>query len=101
MPIDQIEVSADHRTITLRFTGHAHPEDSPCSEDYEGWARTNGEILEVAVVATREPGQDTEALLICTFGGLSRWVVLELSEPFTGSDIRDMTGDFVLSLTAP
>ncbi len=94
--ITSIDMSADHRTMTLGFIGHAHPDDSPCSEDYEGWARANGEVVEAAVIVTREAGGG-----VCTQAGLSREVVVELAEPFTGSVVRDAVGDFVLFLVAP
>jgi hypothetical protein len=99
--IDRIDISSNGRTITLGFIGHAHPEGSPCGVDYESWARTSGNVLDVAVVGvTRETGfWIDKGTLFCTTAGLRREVVVELSEPFTGSEIRDVAGDFVLSLT--
>ena len=101
--IDRINISPDARTITLGFLGHAHPEGSPCSSDYEGWARINRNALDVAVVVVaRESGEGiTEGTLFCTNIGRPREVDLELAEPFTGSEIRDVAGYFVLFLTAP
>ncbi len=46
-----VEMSADDRTVILRFIGGAPlPAGDPCETEYVGWARPQGIRLEVAVV---------------------------------------------------
>lgn len=84
-----IEMSADNRTVTLRFIGGPiYPKTDPCYTEYAGWARPAGDVLEVAVVQTVDihPAPFTE----CPAVGQEREIRVTLDEPFLGTIAKEV-----------
>ena len=105
---DGIDLSADKRTVTVRFTGGKpyHP-DEPCSTDYTGVGVVRDNVLEISVIETvsqfegvPEQRPDGGPLVGCTAEGHPRTVGLQLPEPFLGSKVLDLTG-YTRFLSAP
>ncbi|MGI9609397.1 MAG: hypothetical protein ACR2NL_03785 [Acidimicrobiia bacterium] len=93
--IERIDLSADRQTLTVSFTGLApFRVGNPCSGDYVGWARVNGDVLEVAVAFQH-------VVSVCPLVGYGRQVTVTLDEPFDGTEIQDIASDFVLVLEPP
>jgi hypothetical protein len=87
--IGYVQISVDRQTVTLAFVGMCDP------LAFKGWARVNGDVLEVAVTHL---GYFRRCPLIER--GLEVTVVLE--EPFNGTKIQDLaTGSDVRVLEQP
>lgn len=82
------QISPDRRTVALSFIGN-------CDPHFKGWARVNGDVLEVAVTSL---GWSTPR---CPLIEYTNEVIVALDEPFKGTEIRDLASDFVLILERP
>jgi hypothetical protein len=96
VPIDTIDLSDDGQTVALRFIGSApYVELDPCTASYSGLARVEDDVLEVGVVievGMLEHGEIPEDGYACDAMGYEREVTVDLAEPFTGIDVRDLVG---------
>ena len=100
-------MSEDNRTAHLLFTGGPpwDPND-PCSTDYVGVGEVRNDVLEVAVIETVSGGEGWPEpppgapLIACNAIGYPHTLDLALSEPFTGSTVRDLSGE-VFFVSAP
>jgi hypothetical protein len=98
-----VELSADNRTVTLRFVGGPIlPANNPCRTEYAGWARPAGEVLEVAVVLLPTPlpaGQTSP--VACSAIGAARSVQVDLGEPFLGTLAHDVSFGTTIPIKRP
>lgn len=84
-----VEMSADNRTVTLRFIGGPLlPATNPCYTEYAGWAGPAGDVLEVAVVLVVDvhPAPGTA----CPAVGMERDVEVQLDQQFIGLSFTDV-----------
>lgn len=95
--IDRFTLSADRTSLEVGFIGGpVYDADDPCSTDYEATSEWRDDVLEVGVVKTKGMGHGIgfgNHSLTCTAMGYGRTIVLELDEPFDGSEIRDANGE--------
>jgi hypothetical protein len=97
--IDDVTMSEDQRTAHLSFTGGPpwDPND-PCATDYVAVGDVRDDVLEVAVIETVSSGEGwpepppDAPLLACNAMGHPHSVRLALPEAFTGSTVRDLSG---------
>jgi uncharacterized protein DUF1524 len=98
-----VEISADSRTVNLRFVGgEVLPATDPCHTDYAGWARPAGEVLKVAVVllpVAPPPGQTSP--FGCSAVGFGRSVQVTLQEPFLGETAKDISFGTLIPIGRP
>lgn len=80
--------------LTLEFIGgKPFVLGDPCSHDYFGWAQRAGDDLQAAVVdVTPRLAAGDGDVILCTLGGYSRAVTVELAQPFSGTTVRDLAG---------
>ena len=101
--IDDVTLSEDKRTAHLSFTGGPpwDPND-PCSTDYVAEGEIRDDILEVAVIETVSSGEGWPAQpagaipVACNAAGYAHVLDLALAEPFTGSQVHDVSGQVLL-----
>ena len=84
-----VEIAADDRTVTIHFIGGPElPPDTPCYTAYAGWAKPDGDLLEVALVQVvflhPPPGSACAAI------GVVREVDVVLDAPFLGTTAQDV-----------
>lgn len=92
-------LSEDGRHIDLGFVG-AKPFDrnDRCSAGYSAWTEVVDGVLEVGVWESRWPLGHPVA---CDAIGYRRALSVDLEEPFTGSEWRDLAGPYRHFLAAP
>ena len=79
-----VVMSPDNRGVFLRFVGGVIvPPTDPCNTEYAGWARPEGDVLQVAVVLLPDRF-DPPSESVCAAAGMERVVQVALDEPFTG-----------------
>jgi hypothetical protein len=90
-PIEHVTVADDGRAIQLDFTGGKDfdPED-PCSVEYTAWVQVTDGVLWAGVYAQPHP-RPLMPHQGCDAIGYQRHLTVELSQPYEGQEIRDMS----------
>ena len=99
--LDNAILADDLQSVRVEFTGGPEfdPTD-PCSSAYEATATIAGDELEVGVFPVPHPDPIPDGMG-CDAMGHERTLVIRLEEPFTGSVIRDLSGQVVEFLDRP
>lgn len=92
VPFDSAALLDGNRILTLKFVGgRVYSASDPCSRAYAGWARRDGDVLDVAVVDVTPP--PAGGPVACTAEGYHRTVSIPLAQPYLGSRVQDRAGD--------
>jgi hypothetical protein len=99
--IDNATLADDRLSVRVDFVGGPEFDlDDPCSNAYEWSAEIVGEELQIGVFPIPHPEPVPEGVG-CELMGHPRTLTLRLEEPFTGSTIRDLTGQVVVFMEPP
>ena len=100
IPVHEASVSADGRTLTLKFVGAApFDRDDPCTHDYEAAIERSIDELRFSVFEQPHPGA---ANATCDLLGFRRSLDVEVDPPFIGQRLSDTISDgLVVELNAP
>ena len=94
--IDNVALSEDRRTVTLRFITKMPDRGDPAAGDFVGAARVIGDELEVVVVRTK-----LRISAVLVDAGHGRKVAVALEKPFLGTVIRDITSERTFKARPP
>ena len=100
IPVHEASVSADGRTLTLKFVGAApFDRDDPCTHDYEAAIERSIDELRFSVFEQPHPGA---ANATCDLLGFRRSLDVEVDPPFIGHRLADTISDgLVVEVNAP
>jgi hypothetical protein len=89
MRLDGALLARDRRSLVVSFIGgKAYTSTDPCSQDYEAWARLDGDTLDVTVAKLDHPKQaGANEGVVCTMEGYSYVFRILLEPPFAGSKV--------------
>lgn len=94
--VDTVTLADDRLSVRVDFIGgQEFDPDNPCSVAYEGTAEIVGDELEIGIFAQQHPKTLPEDWA-CELMGYPRTLVLDLSEPFKGTRVRDLAGQLIL-----
>jgi hypothetical protein len=100
IPVQEASLSADGRTLTLKFVGAApFDRDDPCTYDYEAAIERSIDELRFSVFEQPHPGA---ANAICDLLGFRRPLDVEIDPPFIGHRLSETSSDgLVVEVNAP